>query len=233
MKEKNNNAEGHRQRLRKKFLNSGLSGFLGYEIIELLLTLGTPRKNCKPMAKAAIEKFKTLRNVLEASPQELREIKGIGPHNIFGIKLVQEVARKFLKEKIIKKPIVKSSKEVFDYLYHSMRDLKTEIFKVLFLDSKNSIVNVEDLFKGTLNTSSIYPREIMKKAIQYNAANLILVHNHPSGDTNPSDSDKKVTKNLVQAGKFMQIKIIDHIIIGENKYYSFADEGFIRKYNES
>lgn len=223
--------EGHRRRLREKFIKSGISGFHGYEIVELLLTLGTPRKDCKQQAKEAIRKFKSLRGVLEASMEELQEIEGIGPHNVFGIKLVQEVAREFLKEKILEKPVCKSSKEIFDYLYHSMRDLKKEIFKVIFLDGKNQIIDIEDLFEGTLDTSSVYPREIVKSAIKNNALSLIFVHNHPSGNPEPSKSDKDITEDLVFAGNSMQIKVLDHIIIGDNKYFSFADEGLIEEYN--
>ncbi len=106
-----------------------------------------------------------------------------------------------------------------------------EIFKVLFLDAKNKIINTEDLFEGSLDSSVVYPREIMKKAINYNSVSLIFVHNHPSGNPEPSQSDKDITKNLVNAGNVMQIKILDHIIIGDNKYYSFADEGLIDEYN--
>ena len=122
---------GHRKRLRERFIKSGLKGFHDYEIIELLLTLGTPRKDCKQLAKAAIKRFKNLRGVLEAPDGELQEIDGIGPHSVFGIRLVQEVAREFLKEKIIEKPFYKSAKEIFEYLYHSMRDLKKEVFNVI------------------------------------------------------------------------------------------------------
>jgi len=123
-------SEGHRKRLRERFIKSGLKGFHDYEIIELLLSLGTPRKDCKQQAREAIKRFKTLRGVLETPPKELQQIDGIGPHSAFGIKLAQEVAREFLKEKIIDKPIYKSAQEVFDYLYHSMRDLKKEVFKI-------------------------------------------------------------------------------------------------------
>jgi DNA repair protein RadC len=223
--------EGHRKRLREKFIRSGISGFHDYEIVELLLSLGTPRKDCKQQAKDAIKKFKTLRGVLEAPMEELQEIDGIGPHNAFGIKLIQEVAREFLKEKILEKPICKSSKEVFDYLYHSMRDLKKEVFKVIFLDGKNQIIDIEDPFGGTVNTSAIYPREIIRSAIKNNAVSLIFAHNHPSGSPEPSQSDKDVTEDLVFAGNFMQIKVLDHLIIGDNKYFSFADSGLIEKYN--
>ena len=226
-----NSREGHRERLREKFNQSGLAAFLDYEIVELLLTLGTPRKDCKPQAKEAINRFKTLRGVLEAPPEELQEIKGITAYNTFVIKLVQELAREFLKEQILDKPYCKSSKEVFDYLYHSMRDLKKEIFKVMFLNSQNQVIEVEDLFEGTLTTSAVYPREIIEKAIKYNAAALIFVHNHPAGNPKPSDNDKQITQDLVFAGNIMQIKVLDHIIVGENEYFSFADEGLIEEYN--
>ena len=108
-----------------------------------------------------------------------------------------------------------------------MRGLKKEVFKVLFLDGKNQPIDVEDLFEGTLNISSVYPREIIKSAIKHNAASLIFVHNHPSGSPEPSSSDKEITKELIAASNTMQIKVLDHIIIGDNKYFSFADEGLI------
>jgi len=224
--------EGHRKRLREKFIRSGVSGFYDYEIVELLLTLGTPRKNCKQQAKESIKKFKSLKGVLEAPMEKLQEIDGIGPHNAFGIKLFQEISERYLKERIIGKKIkLKSPKEVYDYLFQSMQKNEKEIFKVLFLDAKNRIINTEDLFEGTLNSSVVYPREKKKKAINYNAVSLIFVDNHPSGNPEPSQSDKDITKNLVNAGKVMQIKILHHIIIGDNKYFSFADDGLIEEYN--
>lgn len=224
--------EGHRGRLREKFIKSGVSGLHDYEIIELLLTLGTPRKDCKQQAKESMKRFKTLRGVLEASTDELQEIKGIGPHNVFGIKLFQEISERYLKERIIGKKIqLKSAKKVHDYLFQSMQKDKKEIFKVMFLDGKNRLIEVEDLFEGSLTSSVVYSREIMKKAIKYDAANLIFVHNHPSGDPDPSPSDKDITKELLFAGNLMQIKVLDHIIIGDNKYFSFADEGLIKEYD--
>ncbi len=222
--------KGHRKRLRERFIKSGLSGFHDYEIVELLLTLGSPRRDCKRQAKEAIKRFKTLRGVLEASLEELQEIKGIGPHNAFGIKLVQEVARRFLKEKIIDKPVYKSSQEIFDYLYHSMRDLKRELFKVLYLNSQNQIIETADLFEGTINSSAISPREVIESAIKHKAVSLVFVHNHPSGVPEPSQNDKQLTRDLVYAAAIMQIKVIDHVIIGENRYFSFAGEGLIEQY---
>lgn len=222
-----NKSEGHRKRLRDKFLKAGIDAFHDYEIVELLLTLATPRKDCKEFAKNAMKKFKTLRRILEASPEELQEIKGIGPKNIFGIKLVMEVARKVLKENLQKKLLCKSSEDIFNYLYHSMRDLKNELFKVIFLDNQNRIIEIEDLFEGTINKSSIYPRDIVKSALKHSAVSMIFIHNHPSGNPKPSIDDKKITKDLIAASELMQIKVLDHIIIGDNQFFSFADEGLI------
>ena len=221
---------GHRKRLREKFIKSGLEGFHDYEIVELLLTLGLPRKDCKPQAKEAIKRFKTLRGVLEAPPKELQQIDGIGPHSVFGIKLVQEVAREFLKQKIMDKTIYKSSQEIFDYLYHSMRDLKKEVFKVIYLNSQNQIIEIVDLFEGTIDSSVISPREVIEGAIKHNAVSLIFVHNHPAGDPEPSQNDKDVTRDLVYAGAIMRIRVLDHIIIGNNRYFSFAGEGLVEEY---
>ena len=223
-------APGHRKRLREKFLKSGLRGFHDYEVIELLLTLGAPRKDCKQPAKEVIKKFKTLRAALSASPQELQQIKGVGPHSAFGIKLVREVANEFLKQKIVDKPVYKSAEEIFEYLYHSMRDLKKELFKVIYLNTQNQIIDTADLFEGTVDTSAISPREVMEKALRQNASSLIFIHNHPAGDPEPSRHDKEITRGLVFAGNIMQIKVLDHIIIGGNRYFSFAAEGLIEEY---
>jgi len=228
--ETSNNSEGHRKRLRERFIKSGLTGFHDYEVIELLLSLGTPRRDCKQQAKEALKKFKTLRGVLEAPLEELQQIEGIGSHSAFGIKLAQEVAREFLKEKIIDKPVYKSAKEIFDYLYLSMRDLKKEVFKVLLLNSQNQIIETVDLFEGTVNSSAISPREVIEGAIKHYAVSLICVHNHPSGNPEPSKSDKELTRDLVYAGSIMRIKVLDHIIIGDNRYFSFAGEGLIEEY---
>jgi len=143
---------------------------------------------------------------------------------------VQEVAREVLKEKIIDKPVYKSSQEIFDYLYHSMRDLKKEVFKAIYLNSQNQVIDTVDLFEGTINSSSISPREVIVTAIKHNAVSLIFAHNHPSGNPEPSRSDKELTRDLVYAGSIMQIRVLDHIIIGNNRYFSFAGEGLIEEY---
>ena len=222
--------QGHRKRLREKFTRSGLAGFHDYEVVELLFSLGTPRRDCKQSAKEAIKRFKTLRGVLEASPEELQAIEGIGLHSAFGVKLVREVAREFLKAKILDKPFYKSATEVFDYLYLAMRDLRKEVFKVIYLNSQNQIIETVDLFEGTVNSSAVSLREVLEGAIKYNAVSLIFVHNHPSGNPEPSASDRELTRDLVYTGKVMRLKILDHIIIGDNRYFSFAGDGLIEEY---
>jgi len=217
--------------LREKFLTSGLDGFHDYEVIELLLTVATPRKDCKEQAKAALKRFNTLQGVIEASPEALQQIKGIGPKNIFGIKFVHAVAQRFLKKRAVKKNPIHSSKELFDYLYHSLREKQREIFKAVFLDAQNRIIAIDILFEGTLTASSVYPREVVQAALRHHAAGLFLVHNHPSGEPRPSKEDKLLTKQLIHACRVMGITVHEHLIIGDNTYYSFADRGHIAEMN--
>ncbi|MBW2192492.1 MAG: DNA repair protein RadC [Deltaproteobacteria bacterium] len=221
--------EGHRNRLRERFLSSGLSGFHDYEVIELLLTLATPRKDCKSAAKRALKRFKTLQGVLESSSKELCEVEGIGTKNQFGIKLVKAIAERLLEKKLIRKDPLNNSKELFDYLYLNLRDKNRECFKVLFLDAKNKVITVETLFEGTLTASSVYPREVVRAALDHHAAALIFAHNHPSGDPKPSTDDVSLTRQLVFACRVMGITVHEHLVIGNNRYFSFADQGYITR----
>jgi DNA repair protein RadC len=223
--------EGHRERLRQRFLTAGLDGFLDYEVIELLLTLATPRKDCKEAAKHALKKFKTLQGVLEADPRELQEVPGIGPTNMLGIKLIKAVSERFLAKKVIGKRVIANSRELGTYLNGAIRDKMRECFVVIFLDSKNRVIAMDTLFEGTLTASSVYPREVIRAALQHHAAALIFAHNHPSGEPRPSPEDLAVTRQLVFAGRLMGITVHEHLIIGENRYYSFADEGAIARLN--
>lgn len=223
----NKSTSGHRQRLRERFLNAGLQGFHDYEVIELLLTLGTPRRDCKQAAKDALKKFGSLNAVLEADPKELQAINGIGPNNVFGLKLTQTVARRYLADRIIGQDIITSSDEVLDYLKHNLRDKKQEIFSVIYLNGRNEIIGMEELFHGSLTISAVYPREVVKKVLKQNAAAIILVHNHPSGNLNPSEEDIKITKKLKDAVATIDVKVHDHLIIAGNNYYSFADNNLL------
>jgi DNA repair protein RadC len=213
-------------------LSSGLSGFHDYEIVELLLTLAMPRKDCKAAAKSALKKFKNLQGVLEASPKALCEIHGIGPKNVFGIKLIKAVADRYLEKRLLQKDPIENSKALFDFLYHHLRDKQRECFMALFLNAKNKVLAVETLFEGTLTASSVYPREVVLAALNHHAAALIFAHNHPSGDPMPSAEDISVTRQLCWACRVMGITVHEHLIIGDSRYFSFADQGYIAAMNK-
>lgn len=222
---------GHRSRLRERFLAGGLKGFHDYEVIELLLTLATPRKDCKQSAKAAMQQFGTLQAVMEASAEALIQVPGIGPRNLLGIRLVKAVAERYLKKKVIGQTVLNNSRELFDFLYHSMRDKGRECFKVVFLDAKNRVIEVQTLFTGTLTASAVYPREVAKAALEKNAAALIFAHNHPSGEPAPSAEDMDITRRLVFACRVIGVTVHEHLIIGADRYFSFADQGHIMRMN--
>ena len=224
--------QGHRQRLRERFSAAGLDGFHDYEVIELLLSLATPRKDCKDAAKAALKKFKTLQGVLEASPRELGDVEGIGPKNLLGIKLIKAVADRYLAKRLLNKDPIQNSKELFDYLYYSIRDKDRECFIAIYLDAKNKVISTRTLFQGTLTASSVYPREVVRSALDHQAAALIFAHNHPSGEPNPSSEDISLTRQLVFACRVMGITVHEHLVIGDNRYFSFADQGYIARMNQ-
>ncbi len=210
----------------------GLENLSNQEIIAVLLSQNLPYKESRERAKEAIKIFGNLRGFLSASPRELQEA-GFCEKCIFSIKLLQEVPKEYLKGGIIEKFVYRSPEGVFDYLCYSMRDLKREVFKVIYLNARNQIIDTADLFEGTLDSIPIRPREIVESAIKHSASRMIFAHNHPSGDPSPSRSDKQLTRDLVFMGMILEIKVLDHIIIGENRYFSFADEGLIQKYEDN
>jgi DNA repair protein RadC len=216
--------------LQQRFASSGFEGFSDCEGFELLMSI-CPRGRQREMTKQCCEAFKNIRELLSASPHELEEA-GLAPESMIYLKLLHDIPAEVLREKIIDCPVYESSKEIFDYLYYSMRDLKHEVFKVFYLNKRNQIIDVAELFEGTLDSISIRPREIVETAIQRNSSALIFVHNHITGDPTPSKSDKRLTRDLVFVGNVLHLRVLDHIIIGENRYSSFADEGLIQKYED-
>lgn len=221
---------GHRSRMRDKFLEGGLDRFSDEEVVEFLLTIGTPRKDVKLSAREALRRFGSLSSVLAAPVEKLSEVPGIGQKNALYLNLIHQISNRYLKDRARGRSFFGSSKAVFDYLFHSMRDLKREVFKVLFLNRKNELIIDQDVFFGSLTGSAVYPGEIMKQALENNAAAMVFVHNHPSGDPAPSPEDQRLTRDLVFASQLLMIQVLDHIIIGNNCYYSFADEGLLKKY---
>lgn len=224
--------DGHRARLRERFLSNGLEGFHDYEVIELLLTLGTPRKDCKQQAKAVLAQFKSLQSVFEASPSELERVSGLGAKNTIGLKLIKAVSDRYLQKKIIGAHPIQNSREVFAYLKHVLRDRQRECFLAIYLDAKNKIKETETLFEGSLTSSVVYPREVVRSALDHHAAALIFAHNHPSGDPKPSREDMEITRQLVFACRVMGLTVHEHLIIGQENYYSFSDQGHIARMNQ-
>jgi DNA repair protein RadC len=218
---------GHRRRLRARFLKSGLGGFHDYEIVELLLTLGTPRIDCKPAAKAAMTHFGTLNGVLDAESGALCQVPGIGPSNLIGLKLITAVAERYLAHRLMGRPVVGNSRELYDYLVHLLQGKDRECFMAVFLDAKNQVTGTDVLFEGTLTASAVYPREVVKNALARKAAAVIFAHNHPSEVPDPSPEDVAITRRLVFACRLLDIRVHEHIVIGGHRYYSFADNGII------
>ncbi len=217
-------SEGHRKRLRERFLQSGLNGFHDYEIVELLLTLGTPRKDCKTMAKEAIKEFGGLRGVLDAKLQDLQKISGIGSANAFGLKLFQAVAERFAQEQIPEKISLNSMRAIVDYLQKAIGRENKEHFIAFYLDSQSRLIERRTISVGILNAALVHPREVFEPAIALSAAAIIVAHNHPSGIAEPSSEDRKITKCLVETGRVLQIEIRDHIIISKSEHFSFQQQ---------
>ena len=223
---------GHRKRLRERFRKNGLDGFHDYEVVELLLSLNTPRKDCKQSAKLLLKRFKTLPAVLEADTTSLCSIQGVGPANILGLKLIKAVADRYLKEKIVSKDVVNNPKDLIEYLNQAIAYRNKEVFAAIFLDAKNRVLTSCILFEGSLTSSSVYPREVMISALEHNAAAVIFAHNHPSGDVRPSKSDIRITRELLFALKYVEIVVHEHMIVSNEGHYSFAGQGLISKFND-
>lgn len=217
---------GHYSRLRKRFMEGGIDGFLDYEIIELLLSLAS-RKDCKQPAKDLMAHFRSLGGVLEAAPDQLKRIKGVGPSNIFGLRLVQSIARRYLKEQVTGGEYIKSSTKLIDYLKHKLKDRNRENFLVVLLNGRNQVLDIVKLFEGTLTSSAVYPREVIKLIIERDAASVIFVHNHPSGNPSPSRDDRTITEKLREACSTIDVSVHDHLIIAGNNFTSFAEAGLI------
>lgn len=218
--------EGHRGRLRDRYLERGLDGFTDTEVLELLLSFGTPRSDCKEPARELLRRFGSLAAVLEAPAAVLQDVRGVGPKNSFAIGFVQSVAGRYLQQRLVGKRYLHSSKDVREYLEHSMRGLKREILSVIYLDSSHAIIGSEVVAEGTINLNTVYPRELVHRAITNHAAALIIAHNHPSGSLKPSPQDINLTRSLYFICSFLQIQLLDHFIIGDGTY-SFADHGMI------
>ena len=221
---------GHRGRLRDRYLERGLESLSDTEVIEMLLSFGTPRSDCKEQARALLSHFGSLAAVVEAPISALRQIKGVGEKNCFSLSFIQAVSRRYLQDRLRGKRYLHSAKDVHDYLEHALRGLKREVFSVVYLDSSHAILDTEIIAEGTINVNTVYPRELIIRALQQNAAALIIAHNHPSGSLQPSKQDIALTRSLALLCSLMHIQLLDHILIGSG-IYSFADGGLMATIN--
>lgn len=214
--------------LMQRFAVSGLKGFSDPEIIELFLSMCPYHQQKHPLVQI-INIFQNIRGLLAASPEELEQ-SGLDSRCIHYIRLFRDIPAKVLEDKMKEQLVYKSPQDIVKYLYYSMRDLKKEAFKAIYLDSRNQIILTSDLFKGTLDKININARDVVEFAVANNTKSLIFVHNHPSGDPTPSQADRQLTRDLVFVGAILQIRVLDHIIIGDNKYFSFAQEELIQEF---
>lgn len=211
---------GHRERLRNRFRDGGETALADYEILELLLFRLIPRRDTKPIAKALIARFQTLAGVLGAQPALLQEVKGVGETVALDLKLIAHVAQRMLKSELREKHVLSSWSSVIDYCHAAMAYEATEQFRILFLDKRNVLIADEIQGRGTIDHTPVYPREVVKRALELSATAIILVHNHPSGDPTPSRADIDMTRTIVDTAKPLGITVHDHIIIGKDGHAS-------------
>ncbi len=217
----------HRQRLKKKFSESGVAAFHDYEVLELLLSYAILRKDVKPLAKELLHKFSSLKGIMDAEKNSLEKVKGIGAHAAILIKLIKEMGTLYLKEKAKEKPQITCTSELIDYCKTYMGGLRDERFCVIYLDAQNRLADIETIQEGIVNQAVVYPRKVLENALKQKASAVILVHNHPSGYVKPSDADILLTKTIQETARILDIIVHDHVIIGENRFFSFREEGLI------
>jgi len=228
---------GHRKRLRERFNKTGLSSFQDYEAVELLLTLAIPRKDVKIPAKEAIKRFGSFRGVLDAPLEELKKIPGIGEVAPLAIRFIREAATLYLQPKSKTDLTLQRTepetisledpKTLFDYCRAALGDQHNEMFKVIYLNSRFRVIDLETLTEGTIDRATVYPRKVMESALKKKASILVFAHNHPDGNINPSDHDKTLTRALLLAAKTLNITVYDHLIVSKDEVFSFREAGLL------
>jgi len=218
---------GHRKRIRKRFLKSGSSALHDYELIELLLFGAIPRGDVKPLAKRLIKTYGSFADVVSADYATLALETGLGDAAVCLLKTAQATAERLLQEQVMNKPVLSSWQMLLDYCRASMAYHGVEQFRVLYLNRKNVLIADELQQRGTIDHTPVYPREVIKRALELDASAFIMVHNHPSGDTTPSKSDIEMTKRISDIAKPLSVELHDHVIVGRKGYYSFKSKGLL------
>jgi DNA repair protein RadC len=218
---------GHRQRLRDRFLAVGGEKMPDYELLELVLMMAIPRTDVKPLAKQLIREHGSFAGVISADPAALMRIKGVKETTVAALKVIEAAAVRLAKAEVSEKPLIGSWQALLDYCQASMARAQVEQFRVLFLDRKNRLIADEVQQTGTVDHTPVYPREILKRALEHGASALILVHNHPSGDPSPSRADIEITKEVAKAAQALGVQLHDHLIIGRAGHTSFKSQGLL------
>jgi len=226
MSAKASSARDYRKKLMARFMKTSLEGFQKHETIEFVLTFAMPRSNVKPVARRLIKSFRGLRGVFDAPAEELRCVEGITENAVVLIKFMKEMAALYLRERIMGKDVIRSKKDVLDYLNLSLSGERVEKFIALFLNSRNELLAIETLHEGTINQTVVYPRKVIERAFRNNAHSMIFVHNHPSGDPAPSTVDRQLTGMLHRAAHAVDLVVQDHIIIGRDDHFSARESGW-------
>ena len=217
----------HRKRLRDRFLQGGPEAIPDYEMLELILFRAIPRQDVKPLARRLIETFGDFNRVVSAAPVRLSEVMGVGDAVILELKIVEAAAQRLVRSRVIARHVLSGWDALIDYCHTVMAHQDTEQFRILFLDTKNTLIADEAQAKGTIDHVPVYPREVMKRALELNAAAIILVHNHPSGDPTPSEADITMTAQISAVANHMGITVHDHLIIGKSVELSFRAQGLL------
>lgn len=217
----------HRKRLRARFIEGGAQAMPDYEMLELLLFRAIPRQDVKPLARLLLDTFGDFNRVITASPARLMMVKGVGEAVVLELKVVEAAAQRMMRARVMNRPVLTSWNALLDYCHTAMAHRETEQFRILFLDRKNVLIADEEQAKGTVDHVPVYPREVVKRALELNASALILVHNHPSGDPTPSDADIAMTLQVQEAAQVLGITLHDHLIIGKSRELSFRSAGYL------
>lgn len=221
------------ERPRERLLKYGPQHLTTAELLGIVCRTGVKGRSAVDLGRELLQSFGGLRELTTAQPQDLRAVKGLGKAKIAQLHAAMELGRRTLSEVKRVKGKVQSSRDVYEFLLPQMRDLSREVFQVLLLNGQNEILDLVTASEGSLSESPVYPREVIQVANRHHAAALIFAHNHPSGNPTPSATDKVITEELVFAGRIMRVRVLDHVIIGDDRYFSFADAGLIQKYERA
>ena len=220
-------SDGHRDRLRERLLAAGPEALADHELLELLLTLAILRRDTKKIARDLIAKFGSFANVIAAPPQELLTVEDVGQSAAAVIKAVQAAALRCTRAEVMNQPVLNNWDRLMGYLTAAMARERVEQFRILFLDNRNRLLADEAQARGTVNHTPVYPREVVKRALEVHATAIILVHNHPSGDPTPSRDDIEMTQEIKAAAAALGVVVHDHVIVGNGRWLSFRQEGLL------